>query len=59
MMRILRRFVNPLSERDVCFECSLLTSESQMGEKSGDPRFGNEWEDDEDMGDGQPQCQTQ
>jgi DnaJ family protein A protein 2 len=31
-----------------------------MGENSGDPRFGNEWEDDEDeMGDGQAQCQTQ
>ncbi|KAJ6439925.1 chaperone protein dnaJ 2 [Purpureocillium lavendulum] len=29
-----------------------------MGENSGDPRFANEWEDD-DMEDGQPQCQTQ
>ncbi|KAJ2981683.1 hypothetical protein NQ176_g1873 [Zarea fungicola] len=29
-----------------------------MGENSGDPRFGNEWED-EDAEDGQPQCQAQ
>jgi DnaJ family protein A protein 2 len=29
-----------------------------MGENSGDPRFANEWEDD-DMEEGQPQCQTQ
>jgi DnaJ family protein A protein 2 len=32
---------------------------AQMGENSGDPRFAAEWEDDDDMGDGQPQCQTQ
>ncbi|UNI17260.1 DnaJ-like protein xdj1 [Purpureocillium takamizusanense] len=30
----------------------------KMGENSGDPRFTSEWEDD-DMDDGQPQCQTQ
>ncbi|PHH85583.1 hypothetical protein CDD83_213 [Cordyceps sp. RAO-2017] len=30
----------------------------KMGENSGDPRFANEWED-EDMEDGQAQCQTQ
>ncbi|KAL3955950.1 hypothetical protein ACCO45_008796 [Purpureocillium lilacinum] len=29
-----------------------------MGENSNDPRFASEWEDD-DMEDGQPQCQTQ
>lgn len=29
-----------------------------MGENQGDPRFGNEWEDD-DMEDGEAQCQTQ
>lgn len=29
-----------------------------MGENSDDPRFGNEWQD-EDMEDGQPQCQAQ
>lgn len=29
-----------------------------MGENSEDPRFGNEWED-EDAEDGQPQCQAQ
>jgi len=31
----------------------------RMGENAGDPRFGNEWEDDDDMDDGQAQCQTQ
>ncbi|KAL4732343.1 DnaJ-like protein xdj1 [Fusarium chlamydosporum] len=32
----------------------------KMGENSGDGRFGGDWEDDEDdMGDGQAQCQTQ
>ncbi|ODA77106.1 hypothetical protein RJ55_07624 [Drechmeria coniospora] len=30
----------------------------KMGENSDDPRFGNDWED-EDVEDGQPQCQTQ
>lgn len=30
-----------------------------MGENQGDPRFGNEWEDDDDMEDGAAQCQTQ
>lgn len=30
-----------------------------MGENSGDPRYGNEWEDEDEMGDGQPQCQAQ
>ncbi|KAL6850674.1 DnaJ-like protein xdj1 [Amphichorda felina] len=30
-----------------------------MGENSGDPRFGGEWEEEEDMEDGQAQCQTQ
>jgi DnaJ family protein A protein 2 len=30
-----------------------------MGENSGDPRFANEWEDEEEMGDGQAQCATQ
>lgn len=31
-----------------------------MGENSGDGRFGGDWEDDDDdMGDGQAQCQTQ
>lgn len=30
----------------------------KMGENSNDPRFASEWEDD-DMEDGQPQCQTQ
>lgn len=29
-----------------------------MGENSGDPRFGGDWED-EDGEDGQPQCQAQ
>ncbi|KAF5008314.1 hypothetical protein FDECE_5415 [Fusarium decemcellulare] len=32
----------------------------KMGENSGDGRFGGDWEeDDDDMGDGQAQCQTQ
>jgi hypothetical protein len=30
-----------------------------MGENSDDPRFANEWEDDDDMEEGQAQCQTQ
>lgn len=29
-----------------------------MGENSGDPRFGNEWDED-DAEEGQPQCQAQ
>lgn len=32
--------------------------ETQMGADQGDPRFGNEWEDD-DEGEGQTQCATQ
>ncbi|CAH0018194.1 unnamed protein product [Clonostachys rhizophaga] len=31
----------------------------KMGENSGDPRFDNEWEDDDEMGEGQAQCHTQ
>ncbi|KAG9250760.1 putative DnaJ domain protein [Emericellopsis atlantica] len=31
----------------------------QMGANSGDPRFATEWEDEDDMDDGQAQCQTQ
>jgi DnaJ family protein A protein 2 len=31
----------------------------KMGENSDDPRFANEWEDDDDMEEGQAQCQTQ
>jgi len=31
----------------------------QMGAHQGDPRYGNEWEDDEDDEDGGPQCATQ
>lgn len=36
----------------------VLTQILQMGANSGDPRFGGEWED-EDEDDGQPQCQPQ
>jgi DnaJ family protein A protein 2 len=31
----------------------------QMGAHQGDPRYGNEWEDDEDEGDDGPQCAQQ
>ncbi|KAF4119736.1 DnaJ-like protein subfamily A member 2 [Geosmithia morbida] len=31
----------------------------KMGENSGDPRFGNEWEEEDDIEEGQAQCQTQ
>jgi DnaJ family protein A protein 2 len=37
---------------------TVLTRVSQMGAQQGDPRYGNEWEDD-DEDDGQPQCATQ
>ena len=30
-----------------------------FGAGSGDPRAGNEWEDDEEEGEGGPQCATQ
>ena len=38
---------------------SKLTVGFQMGENQGDPRFTNEWEDEDEMDDGQAQCQTQ
>lgn len=37
----------------------LVTNKRQMGETAGQA-FGEQWEDDDDdMGDGQAQCQTQ
>jgi len=30
-----------------------------MGAHQGDPRYGNEWEDDEEEGEGGPQCAQQ
>jgi hypothetical protein len=36
----------------------VLTSVAQMGAKSSDPRFGNDWEDVDEEG-GQAQCQPQ
>lgn len=38
----------------------LANTRIQMGAHQGDPRYGNDWEDDEDEDDGAgPQCATQ
>ncbi|KND90730.1 DnaJ protein [Tolypocladium ophioglossoides CBS 100239] len=43
---------------EVEYEDGADIEKASMGENSGDPRFANEWED-EDVDDGQAQCQTQ
>lgn len=40
-------------------QTALANRVQQMGENQGDPRFGNEWEDEEGAEEGEAQCQTQ